>query len=273
MLLLDDLAERIHCIALADSGDCGRGGQVERGESGAARGAAEDYCKLVDVGAGWRSHSFRPNTAAPLLLIDDTTWSGRAMLAAAGSLRNRPNIRAAVYAHASAHVDYCGTLCEADFVVEWNLFNNAGLMRGHAAIEACRGGVALDMDGVICEEPPINDHQDLNGHMHWLTIAKPLHLPLGSPVKLICSGRLEGWRSQTMAWLDRLGVRVDRLLLDPARTVQERDLFPSVAARKGSEFRDSDCTLFVESDRRQCSIIADVSKKPVVCLPTGEVFS
>ena len=195
------------------------------------------------------------------------------MRRAADAMKGSNVIRAAVYAHAASHVDYCGTLCHADFVVEWNVFNNAGLLRGHSGIAACRGGIALDLDGVICEEPPINDHLDLSGHMHWLTTARPWHLPLAAPVKLICSGRLEGWRGQTMTWLARHGVRVDRLLLDPARDVRARGDYAAVAARKGAEFRDAECTLFIESDRRQAPIIRDVARKPVICLPTGEVFA
>lgn len=227
--------------------------------------------RLVDVGHGLRGQTINP-PKAPYLLVDDTTWSGAAMRRASQAIRGKDLIRAAVYAHSTKHVDYCATVCESDFLVEWNLFNNPGLMRGHSVIQACRGGVALDFDGVICEEPRVNDHRDLSGFLHWLSTAKPMHLPLSAPVKMICSGRLEGWRHQTMNWLARYGVRVSRLLLDPARTVEERDIMPTVAARKGAEFRDSDCTLFVESDLRQCPVIQEVSGKTVVHLLTGKVY-
>jgi len=224
--------------------------------------------ELVNTGAGWRKDTL-PAPGQRLLVVDDSTFSGTSMFDAREALAGYPAVYAAVYAADPLHVDLYAVRHEGPHLFQWNIWNNAAL-RGETHVPALSGGIATDLDGVLCEDPPTGD--DTAGFLDWLPQARPLNLPRAYSVPLIVSFRIEAWREQTEAWLRRWGINWDRLVLHPAQSVAERDSMFDVAEHKGETYRQSACSLMFESSSRQAKVIAEVAGKPVINHNTGEVF-
>jgi uncharacterized HAD superfamily protein len=135
--------------------------------------------------------------------------------------------------------------------------------------------VATDFDGVLCRDPDVPDADSgpaLEKYRQWLVNAVPLHLPRRHPTRLIVTGRLERWRSETEAWLRKWGVTWERLVMHPATTASARNAAGDVAQMKAREYRASRCGFFLESDPAQAEVIHRLSGKPVICPPTGKVW-
>lgn len=207
----------------------------------------------------------------PLIVVDDTTWRGLSMQRARQLLGNTPAIYTAVYVRDPKHVDLYAVHHPGSHVLEWNIFNNAPLA-GSPAFREFVGGAACDFDGILCEDPIVSDHVDLPRFLAWLSNARPLYVPRQVPVRLVISFRLEAWRAQTQAWLDRWGIRVQEMVLHPAATVQDRNRRLDVAGHKGKTLAASRCTLMFESDPAQCQTIYDTAHKHVICPRTAQVW-
>lgn len=224
----------------------------------------------VPVPGGSREPSLY-RSDGPLVIVDDTTWSGQAMTRAKRLLRNQAAIYAAVYVRDPKHVDLYAIHHPGSHVLEWNFWNNGNFV-GAGAFREFSGGVAVDFDGVLCEEPLVSDHQDLTAFLRWLSAARPLRLPRKHPVPLVITFRLESWRGLTTQWLDRWGVRVNELVMHSAATVEDRDRAHDVAEHKGQTLRRSRCAMMFESDSRQCRVIHEASGRVVINPNTGEVW-
>lgn len=219
----------------------------------------------------------------PLAVVDDTVYAGHASWRARELLTRLEvdHVIAAVYCtpwmtHA---VDHYAAVLPPPHVLEWNWANvgpNVGRWDGgDARNRVWGGGVACDMDGILCEEPRVPDADSgpgLERYRQWILGARPLMLPRMNPIKLVVTGRVERWRPETEAWLAKRGVRVERLVMHPAATAGERDRAGDVAAMKGREFAASRCGIFIESDPRQCGTIHEVSGKVVICPATEGVW-
>jgi uncharacterized HAD superfamily protein len=155
-------------------------------------------------------------------------------------------------------VDLCVAAYPGMHFLEWNWAN-----AGHGA--AC----AYDFDGILCVEcPPIDDDRDQR-YLRFLESAAPLFLPRRLPVPLIVTGRHERYRPQTVAWLARQRVRVERLVMrdwdgahDPMR----------IAGFKARHYAASACGLFAESELAQAERINHLTGKPVLCPAAGRVY-
>lgn len=225
---------------------------------------------LIDVGSGARGN---PLSKYPrkFLVVDDSVYSGYQMSKARDFFKGDVEF-AAVYCTDPSAVDICGVEHQGIHLFEWNLFNNATNMTGRPGVPVLEGGVALDFDGVICKDPTQELADDEEGWLRWMDEVQPNLLPRGCSVPLIVSFRIEAWRDKTERWMNRWGVKCDRLVLHPAKTHKERDESFNVAEHKGEVFGRSKCQLMVESNPIQASIIARHTKKVVICNTTGEVF-
>lgn len=233
---------------------------------------------VVSVGDGQRSRIDRKAIAGResglYVVVDDTVYSGGQMRRArqAMSQMGLRGIYAAVYTKDPKAVDVYSVHAPGSIILEWNVFNS-GHMVGKSLFPELRGGVCCDFDGVICEEPPVNDARYPEEFQWWLENARPQYIPRKEPIPLIVSMRLEPWRAATEAWMARWGVKTRRLVLHPAQTIRDRERDRDrVTVHKGRTFRDSPCSIMFESDPKQARVIADVSGKLVVVPTTGEVF-
>jgi orotate phosphoribosyltransferase len=218
-------------------------------------------------------------------VVDDTVYSGTAMSRASDLLKKLgwPFLRVAVYVTpwGASSVDLYAQVLPPPHLLEWNVPNVCGAS-GVWELDDARnrvwgGGLAWDMDGVICEEAQAPDHDEA-AYLRWLCSARPLLIPRkvmqGTEYNcpLIVTGRIERFREETLAWLKRYGVKCQRLVMHPASSMAERDKMADVAVMKGREFANSPCGIFLESERVQCEEIHRISKKPVICVTTGDVI-
>lgn len=204
-----------------------------------------------------------PTIEGPTLIVDDTLWSGTSMAAVRERIGDRSDVLwSALYINAAARakVDLAGfQLPSLNHTFAWNYLRDMHSPKW-----------LTDMDGVLCSDWP--GHPDCVDHTYagWLDTVARRVLPL-FPVRGIVTGRVETYRAQTEAWLARHGVRYGRLEM-PFASVGERT-GQDVAKRKAAVYEaDRDATLFVESDRRQAERIQLLTRRPVLCTDSQEMF-
>lgn len=279
-----DLAHDARALAHRYRGQvCGVVGVPRSGMLAASIVALELNLPLVSLGqflesrlgayeAGWR-FGLR-STELPdrrVLIVDDSLLSGETMRGAMGqlaSLRDWPRwvgYFAAVYGPAGGMPDSLphpvGVARElpSPRFFEWNVWHSAAM-----------GRAMLDLDGVLCEDPPLLDDGGL-AYSRALREARPLHIPT-VPVRAICTARLEPYRQLTKDWLRGQGVTHGGLHMGPWSTPEHRRQC-DVAAWKAAVYGASDCTLFVESDAGLAERIALLSRRAVLCPRAQRIFA
>lgn len=170
---------------------------------------------------------------------------------------------AVVYAHPTGRsaVDFTVAVLPGQHFLEWNWPNT-----GHAE------QMAFDFDGILCEDIPIEDCDGGSRYERALENAKPLHLPRRKPIPLIVTARHERFRSVTEAWLDRHGVRAQRLIMRDWSYANGQHDSSAIARWKAEHYKRSGLSLFAESDPTQARLIAELAKKPVLCPAAGRVI-
>lgn len=195
-----------------------------------------------------------------ILVVDDSLNYGGAMTLARKTAKGPGFKFAAVYAAESSPmnlVDYYFKVLPHPRIFQWNIWKH-DLMAS-----AC-----LDMDGVICEDCTPEWNDDGPRYAAFLDNAKPLHIPKVQ-VAAIVTGRLEKYRKQTEAWLDRYGVRFTRLVMMPAETPPQRRGY-GIARFKAETYMDPVYRLFVESGAIQAVEIANLTGKPALSVEESE---
>lgn len=225
-------------------------------------------CGVSDLGTGGRGRALEIRQHPKLVaIVDDSVYGGIAMSEAVKIARERfpysEILRVAVYVRpeAAQSVDLIGRLAPAPHLFEWNLFNCNQAQN-----------VALDFDGVLCEDWVGDEESEGDRYENHVLAARPLHLPRRSEIPLIVSARLERYRRSTEVWLNRWKIKVNRLVLGDWATAAERKARFRAGEFKGLEYKKSRCSLFVESCERQAEEIFDVARRPVLALSTGKVF-
>lgn len=220
---------------------------------------------------GWRMSDAEWPTAGRIVVIDDTIASGTSFGTLDGLLREvraiRPVTTAVCFASPGGRrlVDLAARELHIPHLLEWNLFNSCYTER-----------LALDFDGIICGEIPLEACDEAEGGRRYrqaLEVVRPLYAPRRRRVPLVVSGRPKAYRDVSLAWLARHGVEVDRLELWPGRPeARFRDGPEPVARFKAKHYRASSAALFVESCPVQARAIADLAGKPTLCPATGEIW-
>jgi hypothetical protein len=219
-----------------------------------------------------------------LFVVDDSVHQGNAMNVAKDALGNNA-IYATVYCRkeAASTVDMYVEEVPSPHLFEWNLFNS-GNVSGISDDKNnwFHGGIAFDFDGIFCPDPPMPDAdygKQLDEYVQYLRIAPPTHmLPRYDQVPLIITLRLERWRRISEEWLRKNRVSWTKMVMCPLNKASERNgdgfIIPEeiIIEYKAKPYGESDCILMVESDPRQAELINYVTKKPVLCPATGEVF-
>lgn len=221
---------------------------------------------VVLAGQGARLGSPEDLRVSRPVVIDDTAAMGRAMGAAFPIVREAfPGAsvtRAVVYCHPQARhaVDLAVYELGGSHYLEWNWVN-----AGHGL------GCAFDFDGILCEECPAEDNDAGPRYARFLKEARPLYLPRRSQVPLVVTARHERYRPETVAWLDRHGISVARLVMRDWDCPDE-EWVQRVASWKGEHYVQSSLPLFAESEPAQAELIARTAGKPVLCPAAGRVF-
>lgn len=211
----------------------------------------------------------RSVVSAPVLVVDDTSWTGSAMRRTRNELANVPDLLfGAVYAgpRGRRKCDVWGVEIDNWYhCFEWNVGRDV-----HSQT------TMLDLDGVISPDPPPPyDFPDESqtpaaNYLEFLHTAVPQRWP-GFKVDTICTARLERFRPETEAWLSKHGIEYSRLIMHPAATWQERER-QGHAAFKAEHYAASRCTLFVESRPEQARRIYQLTQRPVISTKPWHVF-
>ena len=207
-----------------------------------------------------------PQQAKKILLVDDSIASG-------GSMRDAVNKVNDIYAGAvltmvafaqrnnADAVDIVLETVEQPRVFEWNIMH-------HPLISyAC-----LDMDGILCVDPTRAQNDDEVNYREFLNSAKPLFIP-SVEVKHLVASRLEKYRPETEAWLERHGVRYQHLhMLDLPGAAEPRRLNIHKQFKADVYRNDPHAVLFIEYKESHAREIVRLASKPVFCLETNEMY-
>jgi uncharacterized HAD superfamily protein len=198
-------------------------------------------------------------TISQILLVDDSIASGEALRTALEILRHtkRFNITTASLITTSdtrSLVDLSYTVVPVPYNFEWCLTHQKG--NGIAK-------VAMDLDGLICEDCPPD--VDLNEELYvkWIRAARPLFIPR-YPVDVIVSNRLERYRTLTEEWLGRNKVHYKRLYLWDVRSKEERGSVARWVEHKVEVLRKEKPDLMYESSREQAEMIYKATGIPIL---------
>lgn len=201
-----------------------------------------------------------------IAIIDDSVSSGKS-IAEARRLLDANNINNTVYCAAYVANKNCNAVdvyfevCPLPRVFEWNIMHHSILE------ESC-----VDMDGILCLDPDEKENDDGKRYLNFLRNAKPLIIPT-VPIGAIVTCRLKKYRSETEEWLDRYGVKYRKLVMWDLPNKQKRIETGGHGQFKASVFRSfSWAEIFVESSPYQAEIIANYSRKPVICMGDGQIY-
>lgn len=234
-----------------------------------------DVCERRPIAVGQRMHMdeqlrkeflLRPRR---LLVVDDSCGTGGTMKTVQRMLSELPikhNCKRMVaYANKQGMkwVDIWLEQLEKPRFFEWNWMSNIILR------ESC-----IDIDGVLCRDPRQEENDEATGgaqrYHHFLTSVPRLR-KLRQPLGTLVTCRLEKWRDVTEAWLTTHGIQYQKLVMMQFKTVRERKAFGH-AKYKAQEYKRAKAKLFVESGLKQAMNIHKLTRKPVLCTETMDLF-
>lgn len=208
----------------------------------------------------------KPQDAKQILLVDDSIATGNSMRDAVAKVRGvYPGSVLTLAAFAQQHnldeVDLHLEAVEKPRVFEWNI------MHHHFITRAC-----LDIDGVLCVDPSLDENDDGPLYREFLSAAKPLFIPSVEIAHLVTS-RLEKYRPETEAWLKKHGVSYGTLHMLNLPSAAERRRLNMHHTFKARIYREQlHAVLFIESEEHQAREIMRLSNKPVYCTATNEMY-
>ena len=211
-----------------------------------------------------RSHMVRQSEIKKVLVVDDSVHSGNAIsrakekLSAVTSQYDFFFFAPIVTSSGAHHVNAHAIIIDDTRIFEWNLFH-------HPQINCS----CLDMDGVLCRDPEIDD--DGEKYRHFITTTEPIFLPT-TTIDTIITCRLEKYRTITEEWLHKHGVQYNHLIMLNFPDKKSRLSWGKHGEYKAEYYTNSSNSLFIESSLSQAEIIANISGKPVICIETNELI-
>lgn len=215
--------------------------------------------------SGAASGEGRPADAQALVVIDDVVTSSewarevRRRLAEA-SLPHRTVLAAAFESAAGRqHLDLTFASLGLPYVFEWSVMRDAKLR-----------GMCVDIDGILCADPTVEENDDGARYKEFLACAAPRWVP-SQPIGWLVTSRLERYRTATETWLAERGVAYDHLVMLDLPSAAARRASGAHGTFKAAVYAEVEATLFIESEWWQAEQIARLSQKPVLCLPHGRL--
>jgi len=202
-----------------------------------------------------------------ILVVDDGIGSGEALQKAVYKVKKlypkKRFITAASFIINSSNpgVDYWGAVINPVFPQESEFPNTESAVNW-----------MMDLDGVICVDPPQPEIDDEKVWTDNFANAVPMYLPRYKPV-VICTSRMEKYRGVTEEWLSKWQCKYTSLIMHPAKNVMERGNHQNIAKWKSDMYRGLDKTLFVESNPYEAALISVGSGKPVYCTTSKQLLT
>ncbi len=126
-----------------------------------------------------------------------------------------------------------------------------------------RGILAVDMDGVICEDCLYQVDMDEERYIEWLRDARPYLIP-NFEIDYIVSNRLEKYRPATEEWLARHGVYYNKLILWDIPSKEDRN--GKFTEHKVDVLLKIKPTEYWESSYDQAKKIWESTRIPTICI-------
>jgi adenine/guanine phosphoribosyltransferase-like PRPP-binding protein len=123
--------------------------------------------------------------------------------------------------------------------------------------------IAIDLDGILCEDPPgpVNDDGDL--YKNWI-LAAPTLMRFTHPIGAIITSRLEKFRDVTEEWLRKNSIRYKNLYMLDVPTPKIRTEYALHAKFKSLVASKIEAWMYIESEQWQAKEIAKTSNIPVL---------
>lgn len=199
-----------------------------------------------------------------VIVFDDSISSGGALRKAQKKLEKVSSDYSIIYAvvfATSKSKDMVDVWCEIiDYprIFQWNFFHN------YLISHSC-----FDIDGVLCENPPIDD--DGPQYIDYISHAIPYFIP-SVEIDTLVSCRLEKYRPQTEAWLANHGVKYKHLLMLDLPSKEARVKWGRHGEYKGEVYKKTSNYLFIESSLAEAQDICRKSGKQVFCIENFQMI-
>lgn len=216
--------------------------------------------------AGERSQFFDNSDYKKILVVDDSINSGSALKKCKEQLKGMQekfNIKyCAIYLvpGKEKQVDYYFEAVPLPRYFQWNIFNHTSLQK------AC-----FDIDGVLCMDPTEEQNDDGPLYTDFILNAPPLFIP-GAKIGTIVTSRLEKYRKETEAWLEKHNVKYEELVMLDLPNKEARQKANNHALHKAETYMKKPYVLFIESSLKQATDINRITKKPVLCTENFEMI-
>lgn len=189
------------------------------------------------------------NEIKNVLVVDDSCNMGNAMSNVKRTLTN-DNVNYTYLAayttnHAKQFLDIYFEVLEQPRIFQWNIMNSW-----------INTNSVYDIDGVLCENPKVDDDGEL--YINEIRNAKPKFITKFR-IGIVCTCRLEKYRSITEEWLKEHNVNYNSLVMMQYNTKEERVRANCHGQFKGEVFANSSSDIFFESDYRQANIIKQMN--------------
>lgn len=204
--------------------------------------------------------------AGPVLIIDDTSWTGAAMehinleyLNRIGWNNDVHYEKAAVYcsSYMANKLDiYYKILPTIKHTFAWNFLKDINV-----------SNYTFDLDGVFTRDFEYGQDEG-EKYLDFLENARPNIIPR-YPVGKIVTARLEKYRPQTERWLDKYNIGYGELIMLPASSHIERSNI-NIPQYKAANYSG---LLFVESALDQAIEIKKITNKKVFCTDIMEMIN
>lgn len=234
------------------------------------------FIEGVVPSGGHRLELFKSNTNKKVLVIDDTTFSGKAMNETKKKLapfKDYNFIYSVVYLEGefgAPTIDLClediryRTKEGIQMLYEWNLFNH---------YPHIMNTFMFDIDGVFCIENGRPDDMYESEYEEYIKNAKPRFIPR-VPINSIVTYRISKYEDITKNWLKENGIQYKNLYMFKANDWRERN-YSGISAEKmkADIYKNSDCKLFIESNDIEAQrICAWSGGKQVLCIDSNRLY-
>lgn len=217
---------------------------------------------LVELNTGLRLkadpiHGPMTSFNGEIVLVEDSTCSGYSI----ANLRENPELKElptyAVYGASPGknHINDYAKHLELPHWFEWNIWNNGQILEDF--------NVAIDWDGVLNEDCTVEDDDDGERYINWLTNVKPIRTPRNYKVPFIITARREAYRNIAEEWLAKYHINYGQLIMFPG-TFEERSQ-TDIGKWKAQEAMKVNSHMFIESCPIQAKTILDNSYLRVIC--------
>lgn len=230
----------------------------------------DSFCNGCQPTGGNRLSLLNKVVTNKVLVVDDTSYSGKSMIEAKEKLKdfNYNFIYLCAYLEGSSkEVDiYLQDVRQEAkegvngiVLYEWNLFHHYPFINQR---------MMFDMDGVLCVEPP-DEHNEAE-YEEYIKKAIPLYVPTVK-IGAIVTYRLEKYRDITEQWLKDNGVIVTHLVMCKGESYKDRQMSSEMMKAMIYAYASA-FVLFVESNDYQAQEIHRLSGKPVLSIETNKLY-